>query len=128
MSYPDMSYYTTFLFRCYKDFEKSKFYTQSEQKGRPKEYTDISLIVFFAIMELKGINRFKAQAAFIAAHPDWVKRLKFKSVPSHTTLSRRYKHLTPVLENFVTYLGDLGGRVFQSFTLKTHSVWTRRPP
>ena len=108
MSYPDMRYYITFLFRCYKDFEKSIYYNQLEQNGRPKVYSDISMIVFFAIMKLKEINRFKAQATFLAEHPDWVKRLKFKGTPSRTTLSRRYKQLAQVLEQFVAYLGDLG--------------------
>ncbi|RKU06617.1 hypothetical protein C6501_18530, partial [Candidatus Poribacteria bacterium] len=108
MSYPDMRYYITFFFRCYKNFEKSNYYHQTEQQGRPKAYTDISLIVFFTVMKLKGINRFKAQTTFLAEHPNWVKRLKFKSTPSRTTLSRRYKQLASVLEQFVAYLGDLG--------------------
>ncbi len=31
----------------------------------------------------------------------------FKSVPDRTTLSRRYKQLTPSIEQFIMYLGDL---------------------
>ena len=108
MSYPDMRYYITFFFKCYKDFEKSTYYNQTKGPGRPKVHSDSSLIVFFAIMMLKNINQFKAQAAFLSEHLDWVQRLKFKSVPSRTTLSRRYKQLTPILEQFVEYLGDLG--------------------
>ena len=37
-----------------------------------------------------------------------VKQFKFKSVPDRTTLSRRYKQLAPRIEQFITYLGDLG--------------------
>ncbi len=108
MSYPDMRYYITFFSYCYKDFEKSIRSNASKPKGRPKVHPDSSLIIFFAVMILKGIHPFKAQHAFLLGHPDWVKKLKFKSIPDRTTLSRRYKHLTTRIEQFVEYLGDLG--------------------
>lgn len=59
-------------------------------------------------MMMRGINRFKAKHAFLIEHPDWVKKLKFKSIPDRTILSRRYKQLTPKFEQFIAYLGDLG--------------------
>ena len=108
MSYPDMSYYITFFSRCYKDFEKFINTNQSKPKGRPKVHPDCSLVIFFSIMILKGIHQFKAQHAFLLEHLDWVKKLRFKSVPDRTTLSRRYKQLTPRIEQFIDYLGDLG--------------------
>ena len=108
MSYPDQKYYITFFFQRYKDFEKSINANASKPKGRPKVHPDIGLIIFFAIMMIKGINRFKAQHAFLREHPTWVKKLKFKSIPARTTLSRRYKQLAPRIEQFVDYLGDLG--------------------
>lgn len=108
MSYPDMKDYITFFTKRYKDFEKSISSNESEPKGRPKVHSDNSLIIFFAIMMLKGINQFKAQHVFLLEHPDWVKKLKFKSIPVRTTLSRRFKQLTPSIEQFVDYLGDLG--------------------
>ncbi len=108
MSYPDQRYYITFFSKRYKDFEKSINANQSKPKGRPKVHPDSSLIIFFAIMLMRGINRFKAQHAFLCEHPAWVKKLKFKSIPDRTTLSRRYKQLAPRIEQFVDYLGDLG--------------------
>lgn len=81
--------------------------TKTVCKGRPKAYSDRVLIVFFAIMMMKQIHYFKAQYNFLIAHPKWVSMLKFKSVPSRTTLSRRYKQITPELYAFVEYLGDL---------------------
>ena len=108
MSYPDKKYYITFFFQLYNDFEMSIKSNQTKGKGRRKTYADSSFIVFFAIMELRGINRFKAQHRFFQTHPDELKQFKFKSVPDRTTLSRRYKQLTPSIEKFVAYLGDLG--------------------
>ena len=108
MSYPDEKYYIAFFFQRYKDFEKSTKCNQTKGPGRPKVHSDSSLIVFFAFMELKGPNEFKAQSKFLLANKDWLKRCKFKSVPSRTTLSRHYKQLTPKIEQFIAYLGDLG--------------------
>lgn len=78
MCYPDRKYYITFFFQRYKDFEKSINANQTKGKGRPKVHSDSSFIVFFAFMELIGINRFKAQYLFLLTHPDWLKQLKLR--------------------------------------------------
>ena len=108
MSYPDMRYYITFFSKRYKDFEKSISSNAFKPKGRPKVHPDCSLIIFFAIMMMKNKNQFKAQHAFLLEHPDWMRKLKFKSIPDRTTLSRRFKQLVTSIEQFVDYLGDLG--------------------
>lgn len=108
MCYPDRRYYITFFFQLYRDFQKSLNPDQTKSKGRPRVHPESSLIIFFAIMMLKRIYRFKAQHTFLVEHREWVKRLKFESVPSRTTLSRRYKHLTETVEKFIDYLGDFG--------------------
>ena len=81
MCYPDQVYYITFFFRLLKGFEVSLKTSETQQSGHPKVHADGSLIVFFAIMTLKGIHRFKAQHDFLVANPKWVRRLKFKSTP-----------------------------------------------
>ena len=81
MSYPDQRYYITFFTKRYKDFEKSISSNASKPKGRPKVHPDCSLVIFFAIMILKGIHQFKAQHAFLFEHLDWVRKFKFKSIP-----------------------------------------------
>lgn len=67
-----------------------------------------SLIIFSAIMMLKRIHRFKARHDFFLEYQEWMKHLKFKSVPSRTTLSCRYKQLTATVEKLVEYIGDFG--------------------
>ena len=86
MSYPDEKYYIAFFFQRYKDFEKSTKCNQTEGPGRPKMHSDSSLIVFFAFMELKGINKFKAQSSFFWQIKIGLKRCEFRSVPARTTL------------------------------------------
>ena len=78
MSYPDMKDYITFFSKRYKDFEKFISSNESKPKGRPKVHPDCLLVIFFAIMILKGIHQFKAQHAFLIEHPDWVKNLSSK--------------------------------------------------
>ena len=108
MCYPDREYYITLLFQLFEEFEASDTFKRTERRGHPQVYPDSSLIVFFAIMTLKAVNRFKAQHRWLVAHPDWLPRLRLETVPSRVTLSRRYKQLAPTLEAFVAYLGDMG--------------------
>ena len=108
MSYPDREDYITLLFQLLEEFEASDTNTPTERRGAPRVYPDRSLIVFFAIMVLKAVNRFKAQHRWLLAHPDWLPSLKLETVPSRVTLSRRYKQVAPKLEAFVGYLGDIG--------------------
>ena len=82
--------------------------SQPSLKAVRKCIPESLLILFFAIMMIKRINRFKAQHAFLLEHQEWVKRLKFEDIPSRTPLSRRYKHLTATVKKFVEYIGDFG--------------------
>ena len=108
MCYPDRRYYITFFFQLYRDFQKSTSADQTEPKGRPQVYPESSLIIFFAIMMIKRINRFKAHHDFLVEHPELMRHLRLEEVPSRTTLSRRYKRLTTTVEKFVEYIGDFG--------------------
>ena len=108
MCYPDVKYYITFFFQRYKDFEESINTNQTKGPGRPKVHADSSFIVFFAFVELRGINRFKAQHLFLLAHPNWLEQFRCKSVPDRTILSRHYKQLVLRSDQFIAYIGDLG--------------------
>lgn len=108
MSYPDSAYYITFMFEQLDHFNASSHAPPPERYGRPKSYTDASLIVLFAILTLKGLHRFKAQYRWLKLHPQWLCRLKLACVPSRATLCRRYKQLACQLEAFIEYLGDVG--------------------
>jgi hypothetical protein len=106
MCYPDESDYIQFLFQRLQDFEVATDSKQPNKPGRSKAYTDASLIVFFAIMTLKGLNEFRVQHRWLIAHPLALCTLKLKKIPSRMTLLRRYKALSPKLAEFITFLGD----------------------
>jgi hypothetical protein len=67
MKYPDLIEYITFLF-----FLLDEFSTTAEKvakRGRPQTYPDASLIVFYAVMTLKGIPAMRAQQDYLFHHP-----------------------------------------------------------
>ena len=106
MCYPDQLDYIEFLFQRLQDFEVATDSKRPKKPGRPKAYTDSSLIVFFAIMTLKGLNEFRAQHRWLIAHPVALCTLKLKQIPSRLTLSRRYKAVDSKLTDFITFVGD----------------------
>lgn len=54
MRYPDSQEYITFLFFMLDAFSATQ--EKVPKKGRPETYSDASLIVFYAVMTLKGIT------------------------------------------------------------------------
>jgi hypothetical protein len=84
-------------------------------RGHPFEYHHATFIVFFTLMQLRRITRFKAQHRWLLTHPDWQQVLGFPGVPHRTTLSRRYKRLYPVLQDFIAFLGQYAEDVDPAF-------------
>jgi hypothetical protein len=75
-------------------------------KGRPKTYSDASLLVFYAVMTLKQINTIRAQHRWLDTHPAMLKTLRLSFCPSHPTLARRYKALCPLLTEFCEFISE----------------------
>ena len=102
MKYPDMREYIRFLF-----FLLDEFSTPAEKVskgGRPETYLDASLIVFYTVMALKGITSMRAQQVYLFHHPLYLEQCRLPACPSHVTLGRRYKALTPKLQAFTQYI------------------------
>ncbi len=102
MQYPDMREYITFLFSMLDEFLASE--EKVSKRGRPETYSDASLIVFYTIMTLKGITAMRAQQVYLFHHPIYLQRCRLPACPSHVTLGRRYKALTPKLQAFTEYI------------------------
>ena len=102
MYYPDSKEYITFLFLMLDEFSATE--EKVSRRGRPETYSDASLIVFYAVMSLKGIPAMRAQQTYLFHHPLWLERCRLPGCPSHVTLGRRYKALTPTLEAFTEYI------------------------
>ena len=102
MQYPDMREYITFMFSVLDEFLGSE--EDLSKRGRPQTYPDASLIVFYAVMALKGITAMRAQQTYLFHHPLWLERCQLPACPTHVTLGRRYKALTPKLQAFTEYI------------------------
>ena len=102
MKYPDMNQYITLLFSLLAEF----FATQPPRRarGRPRCYTDASLLVFHAAMALKGITALRAQQHWLVQHPRLRRRFRLPACPSHVTLSRRYTALGSLLREFTEFV------------------------
>jgi hypothetical protein len=83
--------------------------------GHPFVYQHQVMIVFFVIMQFKRIFQFETQHTWLEAHPDRLKELGFPAQPHRTTLSRRYKALYYLLQDFIAFLGQYAEALASAF-------------
>ena len=102
MYYPDIKEYITFVFLMLDEFSTTQ--EKVSKRGRPETYADASLIVFYTVMTLKGITAMRAQQTYLFHHPLWLERCQLPACPTHVSLGRRYKALTPQLKAFTEYI------------------------
>lgn len=101
---PTFNDYVALIYNRFEAFVQS---SESVAKiGHPYVYQEQSLIVFFMWMQFKQIYHFKAQWAWLNQHPDKLAILNWERIPHRTTLSRRYKMLYKVIQEFVAFLGQ----------------------
>jgi len=73
--------------------------------GRPFEYADQVLIIFFTMMIVRRITTFKTQQRWLLQHWQEAIALGFEQIPHRITLSRRYKTLYPTVQAFIAFVG-----------------------
>jgi hypothetical protein len=86
-------------------FEKFEQVQATKHQGHPYVYSEKLMIVFFTTMMLRRIIVYKAQRRWLETHPQERQALGFTSIPHRTTLSRRYKAITSVIQAFIEYIG-----------------------
>jgi Transposase DDE domain len=91
-------------------------HTARPHRGHPFVYDYKALIVFFVLMQQRRIFRFKAQRRWLKRHPDMQQVLGLDEVPHRTTLSRRYKALYAVVQDFIAFLGQYAEDLDPRFT------------
>ena len=104
MYYPDEKDYITFLFSFLDEFEKT--HQPLISRGRPKTYSDASLLVFYAMMTLKGINAIRGHHRYLYTHPIFLETLRLLGCPSRLTSGRRYKVLGVCVSEFCEFIAD----------------------
>ena len=106
--------YVELLFTLFEHFWQQE--AARSHRGRPFVYQQKALLVFFVVMQQRRTFRFKAQHRWLQHHPDLRQPLGLHEVPNRTTLSRRYKDLYPVLQDFIAFLGQYAEDLAPQFT------------
>ena len=104
MALPTFANYVTLLWTLFDRFIQSQ--SARVHRGHPFVYQHQRLIVFFTLMHFRQIFHFKTQHRWLTQHLDYRQVLGLATVPHRTTLSRRYKALYPILQDFVAFLAQ----------------------
>jgi len=111
---PTFADYVDLLFNLFERFWHHD--SARPHRGHPFVYEQKALIVFFLLMQQRRLFRFKAQRRWLVHHPELRTVFGFNSVPDRTTLSRRYKALYDVLQDFIAFLDTYAEDLDPCFT------------
>lgn len=104
---PTFNDYVDLIYNRFEAFVQSS--KAVKLRGHPYGYQEQSMIVFFMWMQFKKIDGFKTQWRWLKQHSSALFVLKWGKVPHRTTLSRRYKALYGVIQDFIAFLGQTSG-------------------
>ena len=116
MPYPNQEDYITFLLRLLDEFDSAQ--ENPKNPGRPFFYKNRSLICFFAIMIMKRCFAFKAMHRWLGNHQKESEQLGFTKIPKRATLSRRYKALYLVIQQFVDFVATWSSPLGEEFSME----------
>ena len=111
---PTFADYVGVLFTLFERFWQQ--HSARLPRGHPFVYAHKALIVFFLVMQQRRIFRFKAQRRWLVQHPEMRQTFGLDDVPDRTTLSRRYKALSIVLQDFIAFIGRYAADLDPRFT------------
>lgn len=127
---PNFNDYVALIYNRFEAFTQAS--TCVQKIGHPLVYEQQSMLVFFMTMQFKRIYQFKTQWQWLKFHPEALHRLGWEQVPDRSTLSRRYKKLYGVVQEFVQFLGeqsgDLGADLKSSHLYEDQSLFKAQGP
>lgn len=103
MAIPAFANYVLLFFTLFEHFVQSQ--NAGPHRGHPFVYQHHKLIVFFTLMHFRHLFHFKTQHRWLTQHLDYRQVLGLTDVPHRTTLSRRYKALYPIIQDFIAFVG-----------------------
>lgn len=114
MPYPAQENYIQFLSQLLDEFEQTQA-DAPKGPGRPFVHKNRVLIGFFALMVIKGCTAFRAMRRYLELKPEEAEKLGISSLPSRWTLSRRFKSLYEVIQQFVQFIGQWASPLGEAF-------------
>ncbi len=110
---PNQTDYINLYFTLFEQFTQTGGLPR--RLGRPFDYGEKVLIVFFTMMIIREVTEFKAQHRWLENHPQEQQALGFEQVPHRTTLSRRFKSLYETVQDFVAFVGQWAEAIHEAF-------------
>ena len=106
MDNPMLTDYVHIMYTLFGLFTQWQVQVEKPKLGRPFTYIEKAMIVFFTMMQLRRIFRFKAQRRWLENHRRSAFWLGWATIPHRTTVSRRYKALYATLCEFVRFIAE----------------------
>ncbi len=122
---PTLTDYVSLIITRFGLFKQSRREQQGAKRGRPFTDPEEMFIVFFMLMQFRHIYEFKGQWRWLKKHPEMLTMLGWAKVPDRTTISRRYKALYEVVQEFVLFIGQDAPELDEQFS-QAHLVEDKR--
>lgn len=106
MDNPMLTDYVHIMYTLFDLFTQWQAKVEKSKLGRPFTYIEKVMTVFFVMMQLRRVFRFKAQRRWLEKHRRTAFWLGWATIPHRTTLSRRYKALYTTLGEFVRFIAQ----------------------
>ena len=102
---PKLTDYVSVIMQLFEQFMQHRIDKQGVTPAKSLTYSTCSFIIFFMLMQFRGIYGFKTQWRWLINHPEVLPMLGWQQPPHRTTIARRYKALYEVIETFVLFIG-----------------------
>lgn len=113
MTTPTITDYTNTISTLFDEFQQTNPVELINENL--KTFSDLSLHLFFMLMQFRQITGFKAQNAWLNVDAARFQEFGWEKAPDRTTLSRRYKQLGHVIPAFVAFVGQAAVDVDERF-------------
>ena len=111
---PTLSDYVSVIMQLFDQFMQDRI-EQGIKQAKSSTYCSRSFIIFFMMMQFRGIYGFKTQWRWLTNHPEVLQILGWQQPPHRTTIARRYKVLYEGIEAFILFIGQYAADLSEQF-------------
>lgn len=118
MDNPTLTDYVSIICTLFKQFRQEHLRKNGPKRGCPLTYSEESFVIFFMLMQFRRIYQFKTQRRWLENHHEVLANLGWETVPHRTQISRRYKQLYNVLQDFSSFVAQYASSLDDLLSLK----------
>ena len=111
---PMLTDYVSLIMQLFDQFMQARI-EQGIKQAKSSTYCSRSFIVFFMMMQFRGIYGFKTQWRWLTNHPEVLQILGWQQPPHRTTIARRYKALYEGIEALILFIGQYAANLSEQF-------------